>query len=94
MFSPLLKGLPIVLALLPVKQLVHVAPLRPWTLTVCVCVRERESVCVCVRERERLRASHLMMGVTARFVKGVVLEAAGMQTEGERRWALFFHSRL
>ena len=37
--------------------------------------RERESVCVCVR----LRASCLTMGVTARFMKGIVLEALRRQ---------------
>jgi len=52
--------------------------------------RERECVCVCVCVR--LRASRWTMGVTARFIKGVVLEAAGTQTESERRWALFFHT--
>jgi len=41
--------------------------------------RERESVCVCMYER--LHTSHLTMGVRARFVIGIILEAAGMQTE-------------
>jgi len=41
--------------------------------------REREYVCMCVCVR--LRASHLTMGVRARFVMGVILEAAGTQTE-------------
>jgi len=52
---------------------------------------DRERVCVCVRERERLRVSHLMMGVRARFMMGVILEAAGTQTEcgGKKRYIQF-----
>ena len=52
--------------------------------------RERESVCVCVCVCVRLCTSRLTMGVTARFVKGVVFEAAGTQTESKRKWAIFF----
>ena len=53
--------------------------------------RERESVCVCVCMR--LCASCLMMGVTARFVKGVVLETEeGTRTESKRRWAVFLQA--
>ena len=34
-----------------------------------------------------------MMGVTARFVKGVVLETEeGTRTESKRRWAVFLHT--
>ena len=44
----------------------------------------RERVCVCVRgggKEGGLRASRLTMGRRARFVMGVILEAAGTQTE-------------
>ena len=44
-------------------------------------------MCVC----ERLRASRLTKSVRARFVMGVILEAAGTQTEcgGKERYIRF-----
>ena len=54
---------------------------------------ERECVYMCVYVYVRLRASCLTMGVTARFVKGVVLETEeGTRTESKRRWAVFLHT--